>query len=63
MEYVLVDHFALAKALGEELGVPLFVASAAFQVLQQARASGLGEEDVSALGRMYERIVGVALRD
>jgi 3-hydroxyisobutyrate dehydrogenase-like beta-hydroxyacid dehydrogenase len=52
----------LAKALGEELGVPLFVATGAFQVLQMAKSMRLGEQDVSALARMYERMLGVQMR-
>jgi 3-hydroxyisobutyrate dehydrogenase-like beta-hydroxyacid dehydrogenase len=52
----------LAKALGEEVGVPLFVASGAYQVLQMAKAMNLGAEDVSALGRLYERMLGVEMR-
>ncbi len=52
----------LAKALGEELGVPLFVAGGAFQVLQIAKAMHLGERDVSTLGRLYEEMLGVKMR-
>ena len=51
----------LAKALGEELEVPLFVADGAFQVLQMAKAMQLGKEDVSDLGRIYERMLGIRL--
>jgi 3-hydroxyisobutyrate dehydrogenase len=51
----------LATALGKELGVPLFVASGAFQVLQLARGMGLGECDVSGLASLYERMLGVPL--
>jgi 3-hydroxyisobutyrate dehydrogenase-like beta-hydroxyacid dehydrogenase len=52
----------LAKALGEELGVPLFVAAGAFQVLQMAKAMRLGEHDVSALGTLYEQMLGMEMR-
>lgn len=51
----------LATALGRDLGVPLFVASGAFQVLQMARGMGLGERDVSCLAGLYERMLGVPL--
>ncbi|HWU37645.1 MAG TPA: NAD-binding protein, partial [Candidatus Acidoferrum sp.] len=52
----------LAKALGEELGVPLFVATEAYQVLQMAKAMQLGDQDVSALGALYERMLGSEMR-
>jgi 3-hydroxyisobutyrate dehydrogenase-like beta-hydroxyacid dehydrogenase len=52
----------LAKTLGEELGVPLFVSTGAFQVLQMAKGMDLGARDVSALGRLYEQMLGVTLR-
>jgi 2-hydroxymethylglutarate dehydrogenase len=52
----------LAKTLGEELGVPLFVSTGAFQVLQMAKGMGLGSQDVSALGRLYEQMLGETLR-
>ena len=48
----------LATALGRDLGVPLFVASGAFQVLQMARGMGLGGRDVSGLAGLYERMLG-----
>jgi 3-hydroxyisobutyrate dehydrogenase-like beta-hydroxyacid dehydrogenase len=53
----------LAKALGEELGVPLFVAAGAFQVLQLAKGMRLGEHDVSALATVYEQALGIVLRN
>lgn len=53
---------SLAKALAEELGIPLFVAGGAFQVLQMAEAMKLGPEDVSVLGRMYEQMLGIQMR-
>lgn len=51
----------LATALGRELGVPLFVATGAFQVLQMARGMGLGERDVSGLAGLYARMLGMPL--
>jgi 2-hydroxymethylglutarate dehydrogenase len=65
-EWVTVDichkDLGLAKSLGEDLGVPLFVAAGAYQVLQMAKAMNLGEQDVSAIGRLYERMLGSEMR-
>lgn len=52
----------LTKTQGEKLGVPLFVSTGAFQVLQMAKRMDLGARDVSALGRLYEQMLGVTLR-
>ncbi len=66
-KWVTVDichkDLSLAKALGEELGVPLFVSGGAFQVLQMAEAMKLGPEDISVLGRLYEQMLGIQMHN
>ncbi len=50
----------LGTALGREAGVPLFVADAAFHVLQMAKGMSTGKEDAMvAIARLYEETLGV----
>ena len=51
-----------ATELAKDLHVPVFVAEAAFQVLQMGKAKGLGEEDLAALATVYEDLLGTSLR-
>jgi len=53
---------ALATQLAEELGIPQFVSTGAFQVLQMAKSMGMGGEDVAVLGDMYDRMLGTHMR-
>ncbi len=52
----------LAVAVGVELGVPMPVASAAAQVLQWAKGSGLAAMSPQAVLLQYERAAGVEIR-
>ena len=48
--------------LGRELNVPLPMTNSLLNVLDMAKASGLGRENTNALVRMYEKILGVEIR-
>jgi 3-hydroxyisobutyrate dehydrogenase-like beta-hydroxyacid dehydrogenase len=49
-------------AVGREQNVPLPMVNSTLQVLDLARAHGLGEENSSALVKLWERIAGVEVR-
>ena len=49
----------LQTSLAKSLGVPMFIAPVAQQVYQMARASGLGEQDGTAVVKLYEQWTGV----
>lgn len=49
----------LALELGREVGVPLFTASLAGEMLSAARALGYGEEDFAALFKVLARVSGM----
>lgn len=52
----------LQTALGKSLKYPMFMASAAQQVYQMARAAGLGNEDGGAtLVKVYEHLAGITV--
>ncbi len=51
-----------ATELAKDLHVPVFVADAAFQVMQIGKAKGLGEEDLQALATVYEELLGISLK-
>ena len=50
------------SALGRELNTPLPMANMLLSVLDMAKASGLGEENVTALVKMWEKIDGAEAR-
>jgi 3-hydroxyisobutyrate dehydrogenase len=52
----------LATQTGKELGVPLFLTNLAQQIFEQARAAGLGGEDISAVIKVWEKLAGVEVR-
>jgi 3-hydroxyisobutyrate dehydrogenase len=49
----------LQSQLAKELKMPMFMANTAQQVYQMARAEGLGNEDGTAVVKVYERFTGV----
>lgn len=49
----------LQTSLAKSLKVPMFMANAAQQVFQMARAAGLGNEDGAAVVKIYEQFTGV----
>jgi 3-hydroxyisobutyrate dehydrogenase-like beta-hydroxyacid dehydrogenase len=49
----------LQTQLAKSLGMPMFMANAALQVYQMARAQGLGDKDGVAVVQMYEQWTGV----
>ena len=49
----------LQSQLAKSLGMPMFMANAALQVYQMARAMGLGDKDGVAVVQMYEQWTGV----
>ena len=48
--------------LGRELNVPLPMTNSLLNVLDMAKASGLGRENTNALVKMYEKILGIEVR-
>lgn len=52
----------LATQTGKELGVPLFLTNLTQQIFEQSRALGLGGEDISAVIKILEKLVGVEVR-
>lgn len=52
----------LATQTGKDLGVPLFLTNLAQQIFEQARAAGLGGEDISAVIKVWEKLAGVEVR-
>jgi len=53
---------SLALELGREYGVPLFVGAAVEQTLLEAKAAGLQDKSVPAVGLYLEKLVGVQVR-
>jgi 3-hydroxyisobutyrate dehydrogenase-like beta-hydroxyacid dehydrogenase len=51
-----------ATELAKDLHVPVFVAQAAFQMMQVGKARGLGDEDLQALAEVYEELLGIDLK-
>jgi 3-hydroxyisobutyrate dehydrogenase len=49
----------LQSGLARSLGMPMFMANAALQVYQMARAKGLGDKDAVSAIQMYEEWTGV----
>lgn len=52
----------LAGQTGKDLGVPMYLGNLAQQIFEQARASGLGKKDISAVVEMWEKMVGCEVR-
>jgi 3-hydroxyisobutyrate dehydrogenase-like beta-hydroxyacid dehydrogenase len=52
----------LFEALAEELDVPTIVCEAAVNVIRIAVSQGLGDEDFTAIARLFERWAGVEIR-
>ena len=52
----------LATQTGKDLGVPLILTNLAQQIFEQARAAGLGGEDISAVIKVWEKFAGVEVR-
>jgi len=53
---------AYVSALGREVNVPLPMVNSLISVLDMARASGLGDENTTALVKLWERINGVEVK-
>ena len=53
---ILAKDARLVMRAGESSGTPLAVAAAAGQLIEMARAYGLGDEDDAALAKLYEAI-------
>ena len=51
----------LQTQLAKSLGMPMFIANAALQVYQMARAKGLGDKDAVSTIQLYEEWTGVAV--
>lgn len=51
----------LQSGLAKSLGMPMFMANAALQVYQMAKAAGLGDLDGVAVVQLYEQWTGVAV--
>ena len=52
----------LALSLGRELDVPLDVTAAASQILERAKAHGLGNKDMAGTMILMEKLLGVEVR-
>ena len=52
----------LVTMLAEELKTPIFLASTARQIFEMARAKGLGEEDNTALVKVFEELLSIQVR-
>ena len=52
----------LATQTGKDLGVPMFMGNLAQQIFEQARQSGLGKKDISAVIRIWETLCGIEVR-
>lgn len=50
------------SSLGRELNVPLPMANSLLSVLDLAKASGLGQENTSALVKLWERVSDVEVQ-
>jgi 3-hydroxyisobutyrate dehydrogenase-like beta-hydroxyacid dehydrogenase len=60
---LLLKDVKLFEELAEELGVPTLVAAATVNAWRIATAAGLGDQDFTAIARMYERWAGVEIRE
>jgi 3-hydroxyisobutyrate dehydrogenase len=59
---ILVKDARLVVGAGQSSDTPLFVAAAATQVFEAARAMGLGEEDDAAVAKLYEALCQQEIR-
>lgn len=53
----------LATETAKSLGMPLPLGAMAQQIFEMARAKGLGREDISAVIKVWEELVGVQVRE
>lgn len=56
-----VKDLGLAVRAGNEVTLPLPVATAAYQMMQMGAAAGMGAEDDSAVVKVYEQIAGLQI--
>jgi 3-hydroxyisobutyrate dehydrogenase len=59
---LLSKDVTLATGLGRTIGVPLPVTGLAGQILEAAKADGLGDKDMSSVIRLLEKLCGVEVR-
>lgn len=52
----------LASQTGKDLGMPLFLGNLAQQIFEQARATGLGKKDISAVIQLWENMTNTKVR-
>lgn len=52
----------LAVQTGKDLGMPLFMGNLAQQIFEQARTSGLGKKDISAVIQIWEKLNDTQVR-
>ncbi|MEL7566682.1 MAG: NAD(P)-dependent oxidoreductase [Dehalobacterium sp.] len=52
----------LAAQTGKDLGVPMLLGNLAQQIFEQARATGLGKKDISAVIQLWENMVNTKVR-
>jgi 3-hydroxyisobutyrate dehydrogenase-like beta-hydroxyacid dehydrogenase len=60
---LLLKDVKLFEELAEELGVSTVVAEATVNAWRMAVAQGYGDQDITAIARMYERWAGTEIRD
>jgi 3-hydroxyisobutyrate dehydrogenase len=58
---ITIKDLELETQVAKSLGVPMFMANVAQQVYQMAKAAGLGDQDPSAVVKIYEQLVGISL--
>jgi 3-hydroxyisobutyrate dehydrogenase len=58
---ITIKDLELETQLGKSLGVPMFMAAVAQQVYQMGKAAGLGNEDPTAIVKVYEQLTGISL--
>lgn len=59
---LLSKDVTLATGLGRSLGVPLPVTALAGQILEAAKAAGLGDKDMSSVVTLLEKLCGVEVK-
>jgi len=60
---LMYKDLSLATEMGEEFGVPLLLGNIALQILQFARADGIGERDNSSIVTLLEKLSVMRLND
>jgi 3-hydroxyisobutyrate dehydrogenase len=58
---ITIKDMELETQVAKALHVPMFMANVAQQVYQMGKAAGLGDEDPSAIVKIYEQLTGVSL--